>query len=101
MRRPTTIVAERSIFCTIIKEGWKLVFEGYEGAETCFLYARLNFSFHSSKLAKVRQCTLGTYLRASFAAKAHAAMTKRMLKTADPTMVPMPTSLWQMNRHGH
>ena len=28
------------------------------------------------------------YLRASLAAKAHAAMTKRMLKTAEPTMVP-------------
>ena len=61
VRRPTTIVSERSIFCTIIKEGWKLVFEGYEEAETCFLCARLNFSFHSSKLAKVRQCTLLTW----------------------------------------
>ena len=33
-----------------------------------------------------------TYLRASLAANAHAAMTKRMLKTADPTIVPIPTS---------
>ena len=28
------------------------------------------------------------YLSASFAANAHAAITKRMLKTAEPTMVP-------------
>ena len=30
-------------------------------------------------------------------AKAQAAMTKRTLKTAEPTMVPMPTSLTAMN----
>ncbi len=34
------------------------------------------------------------YLSASFAANAHAAMTNRMLNTADPTMVPMPTSFF-------
>ena len=37
------------------------------------------------------------YLSASLAAKAHAAMTNKMLKTADPTMVPMPTSLLAIN----
>lgn len=33
-----------------------------------------------------------TYFRASFAAKAHAAITNRMLKTADPTIVPRKIS---------
>ena len=35
----------------------------------------------------------GLYLSASLAAKAHAAMTNKMLKTAEPTIVPIPTSL--------
>ena len=37
------------------------------------------------------------YLSASFAAKAHAAITNKMLKTAEPTIVPIPTSLWAIN----
>ena len=37
-----------------------------------------------------------SYLRASLAAKAQAAMTKRILKTAEPTMVPIPTSFLAM-----
>ena len=38
-----------------------------------------------------------TYLKASLAAKAQAAMTNKILKTAEPTMVPIPTSLLEMN----
>jgi len=37
------------------------------------------------------------YLSASFAAKAHAAITNKILKTAEPTIVPIPTSLWAIN----
>ena len=40
---------------------------------------------------------LRIYLSASFAAKAHAAITNKMLKTAEPTIVPIPTSLWAIN----
>ena len=43
-----------------------------------------------------RRCNLGTYRRASLAAKAQAAMTNRILKTAEPTMVPIPTSFLAM-----
>ena len=43
------------------------------------------------------QIFMSYYLSASFAAKAHAAITNRMLKTAEPTIVPIPTSLWAMN----
>ena len=34
------------------------------------------------------------YHSASFAAKAHAAITNKILNTADPTTVPIPPSFW-------
>ncbi|TRY67508.1 hypothetical protein TCAL_16956 [Tigriopus californicus] len=40
---------------------------------------------------------IGKEITAVDAANAHAAMTKRILNTADPTMVPIPTSLLAMN----
>lgn len=37
-----------------------------------------------------------THSKADLAANAQAAITNKMLKTAEPTMVPIPTSFWAM-----
>ena len=46
---------------------------------------------------EIYKTNIHTYLKASFAANAHAAITNKMLNTAEPTMVPIPTSLLAIN----